>query len=43
MTYNAITDFLFLTITLSFQNKEETVKHGHVNVLLAMKELLGFL
>lgn len=39
MTCKEITDFFFLNITLSFQNKEET-KHVHVNVQLAMKELL---
>jgi len=43
MTYKEITDFLFLNLNLSFQNKEETVKRGHVNVQLAMKELLNLL
>lgn len=38
-----ISDFSFLNITLSFQNKEETVKDGHVNVQVAAKELSDLL
>lgn len=35
--------FLLLNITLGFQNKEETVKHRHVNLQLVMTELVDLL
>lgn len=43
MTYKETMDFLLLNIMLGFQNKEETVEHRHVNVQLAMMELLDLL
>lgn len=43
MMYKEVTDFLFLNITLIFQNKEEIFKHGCAEVQLAMKELWDLL